>query len=187
MHAKSRLMSCLVVFPVSALIMAALSSPMASGQTPELGQGWSSEFNVAARQLVSLAEAIPEQKFGWRPGFGVRSTSEVFMHIAFGNYWLLDQAGGKIPDETPDIPPDLEKKVKAKAEVIRWLKNSLGAVKRAYPDTDRAKRVRFLGTDTTSDAVFLRILVHNHEHMGQLIAYARVLGVVPPWSKSAPE
>ena len=187
MHAKSRLMSRLAVFPVAALIMAALSSPRASGQAPELGQGWSSEFNLAARQVVSLAEAIPEQKFGWRPGSGVRSTSEVFMHIAFGNYWLLDQAGGKIPDDTPDIPPDLEKKVKAKAEVVRWLKSSLDAVRRAYPDTDRAKTVRFFGKDTTSDAVFLRILVHNHEHMGQLFAYARMLGVVPPWSKAAPE
>jgi len=136
-------MSRLVVFPVAALILiaAALSSSTASGQAPELGQGWSSEFNLAARQLVSLAEAIPEQKFGWRPRSGVRSTSEVFMHIAFGNYWLLDQAGGNIPDETPDIPPDLEKKVKAKAEVIRWLKSSLDAVRRAYPDTDRAKTV----------------------------------------------
>ena len=141
MHAKSRSMSRLVVFRVAALILAALSSPTASGQAPELGQGWSSEFNLAARQLVSLAEAIPEQKFGWRPRTGVRSTSEVFMHIAFGNYWLLEQAGGKIPDETPDIPPDLEKKVKAKAEVIRWLKSSLDAVRRAYPDTDRAKTV----------------------------------------------
>ena len=145
------------------------------------------EHNLAARQLVALAEAIPAEKFSWRPGPGVRSTSEVFMHIAFGNYLLLDQAGGKIPDDTPDIPPDFEKKVKAKADVIRWLKNSFEVVRQAYPVTDRAKTVSFLGKHTTSEGVFLRLLVHNHEHMGQAVAYARILGIVPPWSQSRSE
>jgi uncharacterized damage-inducible protein DinB len=163
----------------------ALSAHMARAQAPALGQGWMAEFNLAARQLVALAEAIPAGQFNWRPGPGIRSTGEVFLHIAYGNYWLLAQAGGKIPDGTPPIPPDLEKKVTTKAEVIRWLKNSLDAVAQAYPGTDRTKTVRFLGRDTTSEAVFLRILVHNHEHMGQSVAYARMMGVVPPWSKSS--
>ena len=101
----------------------ALFAQMVQGQAPELGQGWVPEFSLAARQLVALAEAIPPEKFSWRPGPGVRSTSEVFMHVAVGNYYLLAQAGGKIPDDTPPIPPDLEKKVKEKAEVIRWLNN----------------------------------------------------------------
>jgi uncharacterized damage-inducible protein DinB len=159
-------------------------SQIASGQTVELGQGWIPEFNHAARQLLSLAEAIPADKYSWRPGPGVRSTSEVFMHIAYGNYWILAQAGGKIPEDTPDIPPDLEKKVTAKADVVRWLRKSLDAVRQAYPTTDRSKTVRFLNKDTSSDAVFLRILVHNNEHMGQSIAYARMMGVRPPWSEA---
>ncbi len=147
-----------------------------------MGHGWISEFDHAASQLISLAEAIPADKFGWRPREGIRSVSEVLLHIAYGNYWLLHQAGGTIPDDTPPIPPDLEKKVIAKPEVIRWLKNSLQAVRGEYPKTDRTKTVRFLGRETTSDAVFLRILVHNHEHMGQAVAYARMIGVTPPWS-----
>ncbi len=159
-----------------------LCAQTATGQAPELGKGWMAEFNLAARQLVSLAEAIPAEKFSWRPGPGVRSASEVFMHIAVGNYWLLSQAGGKIPDDTPEIPPDLEKKVTGKADVIRWLRTSLDAVRQAYPATNRSKTVQFLGKDTTSDSVFLRILVHNHEHMGQSVAYARMMGVRPPWS-----
>ena len=75
----------------------------------------------------------------------------------------------------------------SKADVIRWLKSSFDAVIRAYPTTDRAKKVRFLGKETTSEAVLLRLLVHAHEHMGQSIAYARMMGVVPPWSKSGSE
>lgn len=105
------------------------------------------------------------------------------MHVALGNFYLLDQAGGKIPDDTPEIRPDLEKKITAKAEVLAWLGRSEKAVKQVYPAVDRSKKIKFLGKDTTSDAVFLRILVHSHEHMGQMIAYARMIGVTPPWSK----
>ncbi len=170
-------------FNAGLLAAVTLFTQLASGQTQKLSQGWMEEFDLAARHLVALAEAIPAEKYSWRPGPGVRSTSEVFVHIAYGNYWLTAQAGGKIPDGTPDIPPDLEKKVTAKADVLRWLKNSMDTVKQAYPATDRTKTVRFLGRDTTSEAVFLRLLVHNHEHMGQSVAYARMMGVVPPWSK----
>jgi uncharacterized damage-inducible protein DinB len=56
-------------------------------------------------------------------------------------------------------------------------------VRQAYQSTDRTRKVKFLGNETVSDGVFLRILVHNHEHMGQSVAYARMIGVVPPWSK----
>jgi uncharacterized damage-inducible protein DinB len=155
----------------------------AAAQPPELGQGWLSEFNLAGRQLLALADATPAEKFSWRPTPGVRSVSEVYMHIALGNYYLLNQAGAKIPDSTPSIAPGLEKTVTAKADVIRWLRNSLDAVRDGYANTDRSKRVKFFGKEVTSDGVFLRILVHNHEHMGQSVAYARMIGVVPPWSK----
>jgi len=107
---------------------------------PGIGQGWLPEFNHAATQTLALAEAIPPEKFAWRPAPGVRSTSEVIMHIAEGNFRLLDHVGSpvKLPMPAPPAP---------------------------------------------AENVFLRILVHNHEHMGQLIAYDRMSGVTPPWSK----
>ena len=40
-----------------------------------------------------------------------------------------------------------------------------------------------MGIDSTVEGVYLRILVHNNEHMGQLVAYARMTGVKPPWSQ----
>jgi len=162
-----------------------LVSGNASAQAPELGLGWMAEFNLAARQILALAQAMPAEKFSWRPAEKVRSVSEVFMHIALGNYFILNGAGAKIPDDTPPIAADLEKKITAKPEVIRWLERSFAAVRSGYPATDRTRKVKFLGKDTTSDAVFLRLLVHNHEHMGQAIAYARTTGVVPPWSEGA--
>lgn len=167
------------------MVLGLLVSP-GMAQIPEgLGQGWEGEFGHATRQLLQLAEAIPAEKYAWRPGKGVRSTSEVLMHVAVGNYFLLNQAEAKIPDDTPSIGPGLEAKVKDKKEVIEWMKRSFAAVKGAYPAADGKKQVKFFGRDTTVEGVYLRILVHQHEHMGQMIGYARMMGVTPPWSKGA--
>lgn len=166
---------------VAALFLAA--GYVAYTQTPpDIGQGWVPEFDHSTKQLMALAAATPAEKFAWRPGPGVRSTSEVYMHIAVGNYWLLGQAGVKLPSAAPKLEQNTETAVKAKADVIRWLKGSTDAVHDAYSKADRQKRVKFFGNDVPAENVFLRILVHNHEHMGQLIGYARMSGVVPPWS-----
>ena len=170
-------------FAVGYLLLAAV----AGTQPPELGQGWLPEFNLAARHLLSLAEATPADKFGWRPAEGVRSISEVYMHIALGNYWLLERAGVTPSADAPKITADLERNVTAKAEVIRWLKDSLEAVRQSYLKADLEKKVQFFGKDTTARSVFLRILVHNHEHMGQSVAYARMNGIAPPWSGKSGE
>jgi uncharacterized damage-inducible protein DinB len=153
-----------------------------------IGQGWLPEFNHAARQLVALAEATPAEKFSWRPAPGVRSVGEVYMHIALGNYFLLGQAGVKLPPEmVSKIKPEAEKTVTEKADIVKWLKDSQDAVRDGYAKADREKKVKFFGKETTADGIFLRILVHNHEHMGQSIAYARMIGVMPPWSAKGAE
>ena len=85
-----------------------------------------------------------------------------------------------------DLKPDMAKAVTAKAEVIDWLKRSLDAVKSAHAaakPADLDRKVTLFKRETTADAVFLRLIIHNNEHMGQLVAYARMSGVVPPWSK----
>lgn len=96
---------------------------------------------------------------------------------------MLDALGSKPP---ADFKPEMTTSVTAKPDVIRWLKQSLDAVQEARaaakPD-DLQKTVKIFGNDATEDGIFLRIIVHNNEHMGQLIAYARMTGVVPPWSQ----
>jgi len=71
-------------------------------------------------------------------------------------------------------------------EVINWLQRSLTAVKEAHlaekPD-DLKRKVHIFDRDATVDGMYLRIIVHANEHMGQLVAYARMTGVVPPWTK----
>ena len=148
-----------------------------------LWQGYDGEWRHVSNQLIALAEATPADKFAWRPAAGVRSTGEVYMHIVVANFWLLSVTGPKMP---ADLKDDAEKAVTSKAEVIAWLKRSLEAVKQAHlrkDPKDLARKVRVMNHDATVDGMYLRILVHANEHMGQLVAYARMTGVVPPWSK----
>ncbi len=147
-------------------------------------QGYDGEWKHVSSQLIALAEATPAEKFAWRPAPGVRSTSEVYMHIAMANFYLLNKTGPKMP---ADLKEDAEKTVTSKAEVIDWLKRSLEAVKVAHlaaKPEDLARKVHLNDRDATVDGMYLRIIVHANEHMGQLVAYARMTGVVPPWSKS---
>ena len=147
-------------------------------------QGYDGEWLHVSQQLVALAEATPAEKFSWRPAPGVRSTSEVYMHIAEANFYLLSVTGPKMP---ADMKEGMDKSVTTKADVISWLKRSLDAVKQAHlavTSKDLQRKVHIADRDATVDGMYLRIIVHANEHMGQLIAYARMFGVVPPWSNN---
>ena len=105
------------------------------------------------------------------------------MHLALGNYFLLERAGVKTGFDMAKLGKDPEKTITQKAEVIRMLRGSLDEVAKAYTTADRQKKVQIFKRDAVADGVFLRILLHNNEHMGQSIAYARMNGVAPPWSQ----
>jgi uncharacterized damage-inducible protein DinB len=161
-----------------------LTARLFAGTDPLEGlwQGYDGEWKHVSEQLIALAEATPPEKFSWRPAPGVRSTSEVYMHIAIANFGLLSFTGPKMP---PDMKEEMEKTVTAKADVINWLKRSLDAVKQAHlaaSPRDLQGKLRIHDRDATVDGMYLRIIVHANEHMGQLVAYARMSGVVPPWS-----
>jgi uncharacterized damage-inducible protein DinB len=166
-------------------LFALLAAPLLAQSDPLEGlwQGYDPEWGHVSRQLVQLAEAIPADKYGWRPAPGVRSTSEVLMHIAIANFGLLSITGPKTP---PDLKVELEQKVTAKPEVIAWLKRSQDAVAKAHKavtSADLQRKVKVAGRDATVDGMYLRIIVHANEHMGQLVAYARMNGVTPPWTE----
>ena len=173
-------------FVKALLLWTLLSAPilLAQAQLDGLWQGYDGEWKHVSQQLVALAEATPADKFAWRPAPGVRSTSEVYMHIVEANFYLLSVTGPKMP---ADLRENSEKKITSKPEVIAWLKRSLEAVNKAHlaeTPTDLERKVRIQGRDATVDGIYLRILVHANEHMGQLVGYARMTGVVPPWSKN---
>jgi uncharacterized damage-inducible protein DinB len=159
------------------------ASVLFAQEMPEgLWQGYDGEWKHVSQQLIALAEATHADKFAWRPAAGVRSTSEVYMHIVLANFYLLSVTGPKMP---ADLKEDAEKTVTSKPEVIKWLQRSLDAVKEAHSrenPKDLERKVHIFDRDATVDGMYLRIIVHANEHMGQLVAYARMTGVVPPWS-----
>ena len=161
------------------------SKPPASYWLEGLWQGYEGEWTHVTRQVLALAGATPADKYGWRPVLGVRTFSEIYMHIAMANFGLLSNTGPKLPE---GFGPDLEKRIKDKADVIDWLKRSFEAVKveraKLNPE-DFARKVQVGTVNATVDGMYLRILVHANEHMGQAIAYARMAGFAPPWAKGA--
>jgi uncharacterized damage-inducible protein DinB len=166
------------------LLLILCVKPVLAQRAPEgIWQGYDGEWKHVTSQLIALAEATPEEKFAWRPAKGVRSTSEVYMHIVLANFYLLSVTGPKMPD---DLKEDAEKSVTAKADVVKWLKRSLEAVRAAHASVkpaDLQRKVHIVDRDATVDGMYLRIIVHANEHMGQLVAYARMTGVAPPWSQ----
>ena len=153
-------------------------------------------FDYAAGHLIELAEAIPADTYGWRPAEGVRSVSEVFMHVASANL-LLPPGMGVAPMEglvIPENPFELagkwEAEVTAKDAVIAKLRESIAYARSAiesFPDDRLDEEVNVIGMPMSCRAMLLVVLSHNHEHLGQAIAYARSNGVVPPWSRKESE
>lgn len=149
-------------------------------------KGFRGEFRAQLvddeKKLVDLAEAIPQEKYGWRPAEGVRSISEVYTHIAETNYMFPTMMGVKMPD---DLTRDAEKKITDKKKVVALLRQSFDYVRQVVantPDTDLDKPAKFFGEETSVRGILFHLATHMHEHLGQSIAYARVNGVVPPWT-----
>src|ERR1700744_1914860 len=111
------------------LLLAASTSTLAQKAPDGIWEGYDGEWLHVTQQLVGLAEATPADKFSWRPAAGVRSTSEVYMHIVEANFYLLSKAGG--PKFPADYKEGMDTSVTSKPEVIAWLKRSLEVVKQA--------------------------------------------------------
>jgi len=140
------------------------------------------QLDDVEKKVTGLAQAMPQEKYTWRPGEGVRSVSEVLVHIAGANYFFLSIAGIKPP---AGIGRDMEKTITEKAKVTEALKASFAHARQsvgAMADADLEKPIKMFGRSSTIRELLFIMANHMHEHLGQSIAYARVNGVVPPWS-----
>jgi len=189
---------------VVVLFLAPLLSAWQAQKAGGLKTEYLYDFAVTCKHLNQLSQAMPADKYSWRPGPGVRSVSEVYVHIASGNFLLLSLTGVKVPAEYfPDVTTDakgkpdtqavfkrmgeLEKTVTQKDAVARMLTSSLDEVRNRFSQLTPAELDRptdFFGEQTTVRGVYLRIFAHVNEHYGQSVAYARVNGIVPPWSQT---
>lgn len=136
------------------------------------------------KKLVDLAGATPQEKMSWRPADGIRSTSEVFMHVAGANYFLAGMLGAKPPADV-DVR-NLEKNVTKQADIIAQLKKSFDHARAAVESVSEAQvndAIKMFGQDATKRKAMLTMVEHASEHLGQSIAYARMNGITPPWSQ----
>lgn len=134
------------------------------------------------KKILQLAMAMPAAKYSWRPARGVRSVSEVYMHIAGGNYFM---AGTIRARQTSIEPQTVDEQIADKQRVLDELRRSFDQLRSAalnITDAELDKTVRVYSSDMTERSAFMTALTHLHEHLGQSIAYARMNGIAPPWS-----
>ena len=158
------------------------ATPVAPTSGPRLE--FLDEVSYYEQRYLRLADAIPPEKFNWRPAEGVRTVGEVYMHIASVNYAYARMLG---------TPPPAGFDAKAlmissgdKTKVIQALKDSFLHFRNAIlaiKDSELDKEIRTPRGQTSIRGAFFLITGHLGEHLGQSIAYARSVGVVPPWTE----
>jgi uncharacterized damage-inducible protein DinB len=142
------------------------------------------EVSYYEQRFERLADAIPAEKYNWRPVEGVRTIGEVYTHVAMSNYNFAKMFGAPYP---PGLDP---KTVLAssndKAKVLQELKDSFAHFRNAIlviKDSDLDKPIKAPRGETTVRGSFFLISGHFGEHLGQSVAYARSVGIVPPWTE----
>jgi len=138
------------------------------------------------QKFVALAKEIPADKYTWRPGDGVRSVSELFLHVSSTSYQLAPYFGAE--KESDIDAKNLEKSTTDKDQVIQQLNKSFGYVHSELEkrtNDDLKKGVKEFGPEANAGDIVYLIIVDAHEHLGQAITYARINGIVPPWTAEA--
>lgn len=146
------------------------------------------DLTTVQRKLLDLADSIPADRYTWRPSAGVRSVSEVLMHVAGEWYSICPMSIGQQP--APEFRPPgpamrkLEQSSSAKADVLDQLRKSWAHCDAAFAAAEPARLTgKYEPARMSLARAALRVAGDQHEHLGQLIAYARSVGVRPSWSR----
>lgn len=175
---------------VNGALALACAAPLAA-QAASITSDLVSDVSEVEKKFLALAKAIPADKYDWRPGAGVRSVGEVIRHVASDNYlipaglgWPADASTG-IKGDDYKTAQAFELKKSTKDQSIADLEKSFAHLKKSMNATTPAKlgdQVKLFGQPFTMQRAWVLGTTHLHEHLGQLIAYARTNGVKPPWS-----
>jgi uncharacterized damage-inducible protein DinB len=186
---KIRSLALVLAFAILAPLATFAARAQAAAPKSSFQTDFVNQLDDTEKKIVSLEEAVPQDKMSWRPGPGVRSISEVYLHVAFGNYGITKAFTGKEPAADAGFdgnPVKWDAKTTDKAEIKKILEKSFEYVRssaKGLSDADLDKKVKFHGNEVTVRQGLLVVLNHEHEHLGQSIAYARMNKIVPPWSK----
>lgn len=143
------------------------------------------------KKMIDLAKAIPEPAYSWRPS-GARSVGEVLLHVASDNYLIPITMGKPAPAFTGISATDMktleqyEKRKLTKDQIIAELDASFRHLHDAMnltTDANLSESIDFFGNAWSRQRAMILTVTHLHEHLGQLIAYARSNNVAPPWSR----
>jgi uncharacterized damage-inducible protein DinB len=184
---RNVVLACCLAFSLPALAQGTAPSTPAPAPGPSFQSDVAGVLGHVQKEMVSLEQAVPQNKFTWRPTKGVRSVAEVYLHAAGAGYWFGKQLGFQIPADVEAKMKDLEKSTTDKAKIEKALTDSFewfASNVKQMPDAELTKTVNLMGHEVTKRSVILTTLGHYQEHLGQSIAYARSNGVVPPWSKN---
>jgi len=144
------------------------------------------DLQALQKKFVDLATAVPGEKFTWRPSPDSRSFAEVFLHVAGERYQILALMGATPPEGFDGKA--LEKSTTSKADIIEELNRTeqfAQATITGMSNADFAKLLPKLGPQANAGDVVYILVADAHEHLGQLVAYARENGIVPPWTAEA--
>lgn len=128
-----------------------------------------------SRKVAEIAEAIPVDEFESRPLAGVRSCGEVLRHLAFWNQYVADTLNGKEADDVGNELPGATYSTKASV---------LEALKRSSDDVATGLGEHEASVDLKTTDLIMTFVEHTSEHYGQLVVYARLLGITPPTSRT---
>jgi uncharacterized damage-inducible protein DinB len=178
------------VFTAAALLLG-LTAPAGAQSREGLMGDLIRDVNEVEKKIMDLAKAMPAPAHEWRPAKGVRSTAEVLMHVAADNYFMPAVMGTAAPAETGitkeyKTTAAFEKKTVSREALFAELHKSFAFLKdtmAAVPEAKLNDPAEAFGQKTTNRGMWILTVTHLHEHLGQLIAYARSNNVVPPWSK----
>ena len=182
------LFACAMLVGASSVVSAQAPAGAAPPAAPTSGfrADFLAQLDDVSKKILDLAGAVPADKYSWRPEKGVRSISEVYMHIVVANYFLPSFMGVQPP---AGIDRNTETSVTDKTKVLAMLHQSFDHVRMVVlktADADLDKKVKVFGGSEMSERALIMVMGnHMHEHLGQSIAYARSNGVTPPWSEAA--
>ena len=177
---------------VSAIL---LFTTVSFAEQPVIVQEFLGQVDFMRGRVTQLADAMPQSTYEWRPMDGVRSVSEVYLHIAFGNYICVTVSGGNVPEEVGFVMDfskenNWDTQTTDKAGIMEKMNKSFDILKErisGLTEEDLNREVEAFGMKMSLRNFIVSMIAHCHEHLGQSIAYARMNGVTPPWSKKESE
>ena len=179
-------------------ILLVLAGSLNSGwaQSADSGDKTAPSYDMKAQSLIDLErvqkkfadllDAVPADKLTWRPSADSRSFAELFLHVAGERYFILGLMGATPPADFNG--KGFDKSTTDKAQIASALNRTWEFAQKTIngmSNADFAKLMPKLGPQANAGDVVYILVADAHEHLGQAIAYARMNGIVPPWTVEA--